>query len=303
MKKWYKECPYCKNEIKEWAIKCQYCKEFLDDEVEEQESEWWYRISKPMEKEYVWKRNKTTTESSYQSNYNYNTESKAEYHSYVKGNSTNYRKNFKNFCKKAWDWICRIFYFCFFCAIVWWIILSIRDSWKHSDSPKTPDPIYVEKNSSNDNMSYKNKDELNNDNYVEVERVYTAPENWTIIYKNYSFFSNGWSAALTIDNTRSITDSIFKLVPLAMEKSVYTVYIRAWEKVTLEDIPAGYYKEYFANSRWVDQVWEYDMYNPQQLWTSASEYTDWYERTISLYSTYNWNITTKDIRDSTFEDL
>lgn len=30
MKKWYKECPYCANEIKEWAVKCSYCEEFLD---------------------------------------------------------------------------------------------------------------------------------------------------------------------------------------------------------------------------------------------------------------------------------
>lgn len=30
MKKWYIECPYCANEIKEWAKKCQYCHEFLD---------------------------------------------------------------------------------------------------------------------------------------------------------------------------------------------------------------------------------------------------------------------------------
>ena len=32
MKKWYKLCPYCANEIKGKAIKCQYCWEFLQDE-------------------------------------------------------------------------------------------------------------------------------------------------------------------------------------------------------------------------------------------------------------------------------
>ena len=35
MKKWYKECPFCKNEIKKEATKCQYCEEILPKEKPE----------------------------------------------------------------------------------------------------------------------------------------------------------------------------------------------------------------------------------------------------------------------------
>jgi len=39
MKKWYKLCPFCANEIKEWAIKCRYCKEFLNEnEINEKQT-------------------------------------------------------------------------------------------------------------------------------------------------------------------------------------------------------------------------------------------------------------------------
>lgn len=56
MKKWYKECPFCANEIKEWAIKCQYCHERLNkEEIKEAPNnlEKSYRISKPMSKEFI----------------------------------------------------------------------------------------------------------------------------------------------------------------------------------------------------------------------------------------------------------
>ncbi len=38
MKKWYKECPYCWEEIKEVAKKCRFCWEFL--EKKEEKAEW-----------------------------------------------------------------------------------------------------------------------------------------------------------------------------------------------------------------------------------------------------------------------
>ena len=39
MKKWYKECPFCKEEIKREAIKCQFCKEMLPNEEIEDEKD------------------------------------------------------------------------------------------------------------------------------------------------------------------------------------------------------------------------------------------------------------------------
>ena len=37
MKKWFRKCPFCANEIKEWAKKCQYCHKFLNKKEEKKE--------------------------------------------------------------------------------------------------------------------------------------------------------------------------------------------------------------------------------------------------------------------------
>lgn len=53
MKKWFKECPFCANEIKEKAIKCQYCWEFLNTDATE-------KIQKDNSKDNLTKNKKTS---------------------------------------------------------------------------------------------------------------------------------------------------------------------------------------------------------------------------------------------------
>ena len=60
MKKGYKECPFCANEIKEKAIKCQFCWEFLNSK---KETKWKETKSKPQKKECPFCLNKIDTES------------------------------------------------------------------------------------------------------------------------------------------------------------------------------------------------------------------------------------------------
>ena len=66
MKKWFKECPFCANEIREEAIKCQYCHEFLNekkenkDEVNWAASFWWFSVEDQIKNAMEQKDNETT---------------------------------------------------------------------------------------------------------------------------------------------------------------------------------------------------------------------------------------------------
>lgn len=62
MKKWYKECPFCANEIKKKAIKCQFCGEWLSDNekiVEEEKHIWKIKTEKTNNKKSTQKSNDT----------------------------------------------------------------------------------------------------------------------------------------------------------------------------------------------------------------------------------------------------
>lgn len=50
MKNWYKDCPYCWNEIKEEAIKCQFCKKFIQTDESNSEE----KYSKKVESKRRW---------------------------------------------------------------------------------------------------------------------------------------------------------------------------------------------------------------------------------------------------------
>ncbi len=303
-----KTCPYCEWEISETAKKCKHCWERISN-IEE--SKWTYRISKPFEKEFVGKRDNTSFEVETRNNpsSSVSNKSKITLPNIIKDYFKNLWKSLNelgNYLWKTFGTLIIIWIIAFFIHLVF---VWFNDIWKHSNSPKKPEPIIIEKNQKN-NYSTQNTSYTQNNlksgtstEYVKVDRVYQAPENWTIIYKNESFFLQDWWVELIIDNTKSSTDVIFKFVPNWFNKSVYTVYIKSWKSYTIKNIPEWYYKEYFASSRWKDQLWEYDMYNPRQFWNSESFYEDWYEVTISLYNVFDWNIRSVDIWDETFDQL
>ena len=128
--------------------------------------------------------------------------------------------------KKWWIWAI---------VIVWLIIIWVASDSGSSSSSRSN---YTSSTTNSNVLSPKNND---------ASKTYTPLSNWTVLSKDSSFFNRWWWHEVEINNTQWSTDSIFKLVSLSTNKSVYSVYIRKWYSVTISDIPDGNYYSYFAS--------------------------------------------------------
>jgi hypothetical protein len=138
--------------------------------------------------------------------------------------------------------------------------------------------------------------------------------NGELIRKNVSYFKNIYGHhKLTIDNSDGGSDAIAKLVPTNQDTAIIAVYIREWNKYTIDEIPNGSYELFFA------YVWGYDYTTGKPLWLTWTQKSDdilhFQETrenqadgytlisshvTITLYKTTDGNLSTSSVPNDTF---
>lgn len=201
-----KDCPFCKNTIAENNEICPHCRHVLI------EGTW-----------------PNSTRTAHAANQNTKNSASEQLKNYFKQLS-NKLKNLK------WDDFKK--YVPIFALLLLIIFISIQKEKNNTHTTYNPAPVSVIPN--NENSSVK----LSDTPVVQTKdpKIYISLPNGTVLSKN-SYYLRGLGQ-LKIDNGTNL-DAIAKLVNIATNKSIFTVYIKANSTYNISKISDGNYKLFF----------------------------------------------------------